>query len=113
MPPFIPSLLDIIAPQGALISFLSCGEFMEYVVGEGPSGKGAQFLQRIYSLGGQIGSHSHSEYQIGPHLWRNVPPNPTAAQEEKVLDVKAILAKARQEGGGALLFADDDEGVLL
>lgn len=78
------SLLDIIEPQGAQISFLSCGEFMEYVVDEGASGAGAQFLQRIYSLGGQIGSHSHSERQTGPHQWIATPNSATQQQQAQV-----------------------------
>ena len=78
------SLLDIIEPHGAQISFLSCGEFMEYVVDEGVTGSGADLIRRMYSLGGQIGSHSHDEAQTGPHRWSSIPSNPTPQQEAQV-----------------------------
>jgi len=37
------AVLNTIGPKGARVSFLSCGEFMEYVVEEGKNGAGAAF----------------------------------------------------------------------
>ncbi len=69
--------VDRAEPLGVEISFLACGEFMEFVVQEGPAGSGALFLQRIYGLGEQIGSHSHSEYRLAAFDWPSFPSNAT------------------------------------
>ncbi len=63
--------------RGAAITFCAVGEFMEYVA-EDPSSW--PLLQAVYSSGGSLGTHSHSEHRVGPHDWRNLPPSPTPAQ---------------------------------
>ncbi|MEW6744553.1 MAG: hypothetical protein AB1486_17500 [Planctomycetota bacterium] len=65
--------LDQVEPLGVQVSFLSCGEFMEFVSEEGALGPGAALLRRLYGMGRQIGSHSHQEYQRGAHDWPDVP----------------------------------------
>ena len=59
------------------ISFLSGGWYMEMLVAGGPSGEGAQVLRELYSRGGQIGSHSHNEFQSGPFNWPSYSGIPT------------------------------------
>ncbi|MFO0982885.1 MAG: hypothetical protein U1E76_14335 [Planctomycetota bacterium] len=61
--------LDLADSFGARISFLSVGEFMEYVVEEGSAGPGAALLRRMYASGQQIGSHSHREWRRAAHDW--------------------------------------------
>ncbi len=76
-------VLDQTEPLGVEISYLACGEFMEFVCQDGAGGPGALFLQRIYSSGGQIASHSHNEYRRGAFDWPSLPYNatlPEAAQ---------------------------------
>lgn len=73
-------VMDFTEPLGMKIAHLSTGQFMELVVFEGPGGTGAQTLQRIWQNGGQIGSHSHSEYRAGAFDWPNLPSGATLAQ---------------------------------
>lgn len=76
--------LDQLQPLGVQISFLSVGEFCEYVWEGGSAGPGAELLRRIHSMGGQIASHSHDEASFGPHDWRPVGSHPTLAESRKV-----------------------------
>jgi len=76
-------VLDQTAPLGVEISFLACGEFMEFVVQQGSAGSGAAFLQRIYASGEQIASHSHSEYRNGAFDWPSFPPGATYLQSKQ------------------------------
>lgn len=69
--------LDAAALRGAKITFTAVGEYMEYTL-EDPA-NGFPLMQRFYASGGSVGTHSHSEKQIGPHQWINVPPNPSEA----------------------------------
>lgn len=75
--------LDALEPLGVQVSFLSCGEFAEYVLDGGASGSGATLLRRLHAAGGQLGSHSHQEHRVGPHTWRNLPPGATLAEARK------------------------------
>jgi len=77
--------LDQLEPLGVRISFLTCGEFAEYVWEEGGTGPGSDLLRRLAGMGGQIGSHSHNEYHAGaPHDWRPVGPAPTLTESREV-----------------------------
>lgn len=64
-------VLDQVEPYGVKISFLATGQFMEILASEGPNGAGAAALRRVYSMGGQIGSHSHSEHRLSALNWPN------------------------------------------
>ncbi len=70
-------VLDQVEPLDVDIAFLAVGEFGEFIVDEGPSSAGAAVLRRLYDAGGQIGSHSHSEWRTGTFQWPSVPPAPT------------------------------------
>ncbi len=72
--------LDQADLSGAKVSFLSCGNFMEWATDD--AGAGHALLRRLYASGGQIGTHSHSEYRFAYKQWRNLPANPTNAQIE-------------------------------
>lgn len=63
--------LDEAEPRGAKISFLSTGQFMEWVL-EDPD-QGNPLMQRLYASGGQIGTHSHNKIRYGAHDWRELP----------------------------------------
>ena len=76
-------VLDQMEPLSVKISFLAGGEFGELLVDEGAGGDGAAVLQRLYDAGGQIGSHSHSEWRTGNFNWPSVPNNPTLAQSRQ------------------------------
>lgn len=65
-------VLDVSEPRGAKISFLSTGEFMEWVL-EDPT-DGYPLIQRLYASGGQIGTHSHNKIRDGTHDWRPLGP---------------------------------------
>ncbi|HNQ24474.1 MAG TPA: hypothetical protein PKK06_15415 [Phycisphaerae bacterium] len=66
--------LDQTDAHGAKISFLSTGQFMEWVL-EDPVG-GLPLIQRLYASGGQIGTHSHNKIRVGTHVWQELPLNP-------------------------------------
>ena len=66
-------VLDRTEPLGVKVSYLSAGQFVELLVGEGPGGSGAAVLQRLYQSGGQIGSHQHREYRAGTLDWPDLP----------------------------------------
>lgn len=65
------------------ISFLSSGWYMEILADEGPRGDGAKVLRQLYARGGQIGSHSHNEYQAGPFDWPSYTGSPTLEDSRK------------------------------
>ena len=58
------------------ISFLSSGWYMEMLVDEGSSSEGAAVVRQLYDRGGQIGSHSHSEYRAGSFNWPSLTGSP-------------------------------------
>jgi hypothetical protein len=65
-------VLDQTEPLNIPISFLSTGWYMEFLQGAGAAAPGAVVLRRLYDSGGQIGSHTHSEYRAGPFDWPDV-----------------------------------------
>ncbi len=65
------------------ISFLSGGWYMEMLVDEGSSGEGASVLMELYDRGGQIGSHSHAEYQVGSFDWPSLTGTPTLSESRR------------------------------
>ncbi|MBP60687.1 MAG: hypothetical protein CMJ62_04095 [Planctomycetaceae bacterium] len=65
------------------ISFLSAGWYMEMLVDEGASGEGAAVLEQLYDRGGQIGSHSHAEYQAGSFDWPSFTGTPTLSESRR------------------------------
>jgi hypothetical protein len=65
-------LLDTCAARGAVLTFLSTGEYMEYTLADPASWP---LIARL-AAGGTLGTHSHIEKKYGPHDWRNLPPNP-------------------------------------
>lgn len=83
-------VLDVAALRGAKITFLAVGEYMEYTL-EDPS-NGFPLMQRFYASGGSVGTHSHSEKQIGPRQWINLPPNATPADVEELWADHVALA---------------------
>jgi len=76
-------VLDRIETLDVKVSFLSCGQFMEFVVLGGPAGQGAEFLRNIYAAGRQIGSHSHTEFRRAAFDWPALPHNATFAQSRR------------------------------
>lgn len=70
-------VLDVADLHGAKVSFLSTGQFMEWVL-EDPAA-GHPLMQRLYGSGGQLGTHSHSKMRFGYKDWRDVGPNPSEA----------------------------------
>ncbi len=65
-------LLDVCDARGAVLTFLSTGEYMEYTLAD----PGSWPLIERLAAGGTLGTHSHIEKKFGPHDWRNLPPNP-------------------------------------
>jgi hypothetical protein len=65
-------VLDQVEPLDLEISFLSGGQWMEFVIQDGALGTGAGILRRMYDLGGQVGTHTHAEYRVGPFQWETL-----------------------------------------
>lgn len=63
--------MDECEARGALITFLSVGEYMEYTLAD----PGSWPLMQRLAAGGCLGTHSHYEKKFGPHDWRNLPAN--------------------------------------
>jgi len=89
--------LDVADAREAKISFLSCGGFMEWVLGD--SLGGYPLVQRLYASGGMVGTHSHDEVRFGTHDWRSVgysPPPDLVAKlwDDHVAMVNAVIAAA-------------------
>jgi hypothetical protein len=82
--------LDAAALRGAKITFLAVGEYMEYTLGD--PANGFSLMQRLYASGGSLGTHSHSEKQIGPHQWINLSPNATPADVDELWADHVTLA---------------------
>ena len=59
--------LDEAEAHGGRVSFLSTGQFMEWV--EERPAAGYPLIQRLYDHGGQIGTHIHGRIQLGPFNW--------------------------------------------
>ena len=59
--------LDEAEVHGARISYLSTGQFMEWVAARPETGY--PLIERLYAHGGQIGTHMHNKIQIGPFNW--------------------------------------------
>lgn len=76
-------VLDQTDPLGVPVSFLSGGQFMEFVADEGSGGPGALLLQRIYASGQQIAAHSHAEYRNAPFDWPSFPQGATLQQSQQ------------------------------
>jgi len=76
-------VLDQTADFDIPISFLSSGWYMEMLVDDGPCGDGAEILRQLYATGGQIGSHSHSEYQAGKFDWPSFNGTPNLIESRK------------------------------
>ncbi len=72
--------LDETEPYGVQFGFGASGSFLEFVVDEGPDGRGAELLRRLYERGGMIGSHSHEEYRRGTHDW----PDTSSSNSERI-----------------------------
>ncbi len=71
-------LLDVAEVREAKISFLSGGDFMEWVLEDTVGGY--PLIQRLYASGGQVGTHSHDQMRFGPHDWRSIGFNPPPDQ---------------------------------
>ncbi|MBC8309018.1 MAG: hypothetical protein H8E83_00715 [Planctomycetes bacterium] len=66
---------------GAKISFLSTGQFMEWVlVDPDSSGTGMQLIEDMVTSGGAIGTHSHRKRKVTNHYWIDLPNNPSLEQ---------------------------------
>jgi len=63
---------------GAIVSFLMCGQFAEWVLDD-PAGQ--PLLLRLLASGGQLGTHSHNNLRVGVHDWVPGPDFPTAEQK--------------------------------
>ncbi len=90
-------LLNITEPRGAKLSFLSTGQFMEWVLAD--PAQGHPLIQRLYASGGQIGTHSHNKNRVATHNWVTLPPNPSAAEvlqhwNDHVGAVRAVITAA-------------------
>ena len=73
--------LDEAEAHGARVSFLSTGQFMEWV--EEKPKSGYPLIERLYEHGRQIGTHLHSRIQLAPFVWINV----NAVTPEEVRDM--------------------------
>jgi len=71
-------LLDVTEPRGAKVSFLTTGEFAEWVIEDAV--RGHALIQRLYASGGLIGTHSHNKIRMDAHNWQALPPDPTPPQ---------------------------------
>ena len=76
-------VLEQTEPLDIPISFLSGGWYMEMLVDDGPWGDGAKVVRRMYATGGQIGSHSHNEYQAGKFDWPSFTGTPNLVESRK------------------------------
>jgi len=90
-------VLNVCDARGARVTFLAVGEYYEYTLED--AAVGLPLMQRLYASGGSLGTHSHSEYQYGPHDWRNLPPNPpmnlvVQAWEDHVNMADAVVTAA-------------------
>jgi len=89
-------LLDFLEPFGGKVTFLSVGEFMEFVLED--EANAIPLMRRLYGNGGSLGTHSHTEHFVGPHIWPSFDYNATEEQSRKnwndaILFVNAVVAK--------------------
>jgi hypothetical protein len=89
--------LDVTDPRGAKVSFLSTGQFMEWVLADPVQGH--PLMQRLYASGDMLGTHSHKKVKIGPYNWQDLGPNPTQAEIDQLWNdhigaVNAVITAA-------------------
>lgn len=89
-------LLDFLEPFGGKVTFLSVGEFMEFVLED--EANAIPLMRRLYENSGSLGTHSHTEHYISPHNWPSFDYNATEEQSRKNWDdamrfVNAVVAK--------------------
>ncbi len=77
-------LLDVADRHGAKITFLSVGEFMEFCLEE--PDYAFPLLRRMYESGGSVSTHTHREYRVGPHRWREAGNDQDEATVRRVWD---------------------------
>ena len=63
----VDEALDEAEAHGARISFLSTGQFMEWVLEKPESG--FPLIERLHEHGDQIGTHLHNRTQVAPFVW--------------------------------------------
>jgi hypothetical protein len=73
-------ILDECISYGAKISFLSTGQFMEWVYEDSDPTRGKLFIENVITNGGAIGTHSHRKYRIANHAWIDLPAEPTMGE---------------------------------
>ena len=82
---------------GAKVSFLSTGEFMEWVLDQPDPANAVNLIPRLAASGDNfIGTHSHQRYRVGLHNWPELPPNATDEQialhwEDHIEAVNAVI----------------------
>jgi len=89
-------LLDFLEPYGGKVTFLSVGEFMEFVLED--EANTIPIMKRLYENGGSLGTHSHTEHYVGPHNWPSFGYNATEEQSRRNWDdaigfVNDVVAK--------------------
>jgi len=89
-------LLDFLEPYGGNVTWLSVGEFMEFILED--QANAIPIMTRLYQNGGSLGTHSHTEINVGPHNWPSLGYNATEEQARKNWDdairfVNAVVAK--------------------
>jgi len=89
-------LLDFLKPFGGKVTFLSVGEFMEFVLED--EANAIPIMRRLYENGGSLGTHSHTEHYFGSHNWPSLGPNATEVQSRENWDdsirfVNAVVAE--------------------
>lgn len=89
-------LLDLMEQYDGKVTFLSVGEFMEFALEDQTNS--IPILRRLYENGGSLGTHSHSEHNIGIHKWPSFTQNVTEEQARKNWDdvirfVNAVVSK--------------------
>mgnify|MGYP001246274795 CR=1 FL=1 len=89
--------LNQVEAVGAKVSFLSTGEFMEWVLDNPGPAEAVDLIPRLAASGDNfIGTHSHQRYRLGLHNWPELPPNPTDEQialhwEDHIAAVNAVI----------------------
>ena len=83
---------------GGKLSFLSTGQFMEWVLVEPSVVEAVNLIPRLAASGDNfIGTHSHQKRRESAHVWPELPPNPTEAQiESHWLDHKTYVDQVIQ-----------------
>ena len=75
--------LDQAEAVGGRISFLSTGQFMEWVLEDPSPAEAVNLIPRLAASGDDfIGTHSHKKWRQSAHVWPALGPNPTDAEIE-------------------------------